>query len=616
MKRITLFTTVMAVAILAFVAGRLPVPAAAAPAAQSSGTNVVYTDDGKSCVRDVNTILPLPVSSAGGEYPMFLFNANAGNSSFVVRELRHPDVTQVAYIRPAAQLMVTLGGGVIRVWETSSGREKAVLRRQDPIQSFAVSSGRALLAGLDEGGRVWLWDLSRSAIPEPTALSMVVRDDVWGAWPPRLALSADGRILAVAESRVTAKSIQERGSSFSWEEVWAVLSIYDTVSGRRLRSLEGSLVSELIRTDGDYIPATMANGHAYPVTAMEFSPNGQALLTAAEDGTMRLWSVATGEHLRCYELVVGEAVMAFSPDGREIASTSLAGPGSNLALWNALTGQVVKRFAIPAAYVDLLQEPALFYPRPQLAFRPDGAAVALSFRREARVWTKQNGQLQALIRSPGDAVIAALAYSPDSRHLALAGAGPSGNDGVLIAVADHAVTRGAAVATSYVEAGLARGLEGNVRDMIQALREAERVDPFGQIRSAKIFALAASYRPPRLLAAIPGAARTLTLDHREWNGICWFGSLATRSDLFLAYCDKAVATAVSDLDRASSRDSRGVARMFAGDYNGAIEDFTYFARYYSSRDPRKVSQRQVWIDALRRGDAWVDFFQPHELWNN
>ena len=57
MKRITLFTTVMAVAILAFVAGRLPVPAAAAPAAQSSGTNVVYTDDGKSCVRDVNLSL-------------------------------------------------------------------------------------------------------------------------------------------------------------------------------------------------------------------------------------------------------------------------------------------------------------------------------------------------------------------------------------------------------------------------------------------------------------------------------------------------------------------------------------------------------------------------------
>ena len=88
----------MAVAILAFVAGRLPVPAAAAPAAQSSGTNVVYTDDGKSCVRDVNTILPLPVSSAGGEYPMFLFNANAGNSSFVVRELRHPHAVSYTHL--------------------------------------------------------------------------------------------------------------------------------------------------------------------------------------------------------------------------------------------------------------------------------------------------------------------------------------------------------------------------------------------------------------------------------------------------------------------------------------------------------------------------------------
>lgn len=626
MKKTILFTLVLALAILAAVVGWRPVPpAAAAPAAQSGG--VVYTDDGKSCVRDVLTVVP--AGGGGGEQPLFLFNSNAGDNSFVVRELPHRDVTKIAYIRPAGQLMVTLGSGVIRVWETATGREKAVLRRPDPILQIAVSSGRPLVAGVDESGRIWLWDLSRATIPEPIALATIFLDPYeW--FRPLLALSPDGRFLAVSEPRITGNSVLDsNGEEFWFAEYWAVVSIYDAVSGRKLRSMEGSLVSEPAYHPNGIIPAQMANGHAHPVTGMEFSPNSQALLTTAADRTMRLWSVASGEHLRCFELAdEGRQLIAFSPDGREIASVSV-GEGlfsvvdrANIALWNALTGQVVRRFAIPVAYVELLDERALEYPTPELVFRPDGAAVALSFRREARVWAKQTGQLQAVIRSRPDATIPSLAYSPDSRHLALAGAGPSGQDGVLIAVADHAVTRAAAVATSYIEQGLERGLQGKIRDMVQALREAERVDPFGQTRSAKVFALAAyaaEYSDlsgaARFLAAIPGAASTMTLDYREWNGLCWFGSLATTSDLFLNYCDKAVAAATTDAQRANGRDSRGVARMYNGNYAGAIEDFTYFASYFSSSNPQLARQRRAWIDGLRRGDEPYEFFVAHELWN-
>jgi hypothetical protein len=249
----------------------------------------------------------------------------------------------------------------------------------------------------------------------------------------------------------------------------------------------------------------------------------------------------------------------------------------------------------------------------------------MTFRREARIWNQQTGQLQAVIRSQPDADIRSIAYSPDGRHVALPGAGLSqGNDGVLIAVADHDVTRRAATATGYVDAGLALGLQGNIRAMVQALSEAERADPFRQLRAARLFGQAASNAEgeedlpgaARFLTAIPGAAGTMTLSFREWNNICWFGSLASASDLFLNYCDKAVAGAGTDAERANSRDSRAVSLMFAGYYDEAIDDLSYFVNYYWSRDRQLAQQRNGWIAALEDGENPLNNYSLlNELWN-
>ena len=64
-------------------------------------------------------------------------------------------------------------------------------------------------------------------------------------------------------------------------------------------------------------------GHSGEVLSAQFSPDGQNIVSASDDKTVRVWSVATGE---CVQTLAGHsyAVLSaqFSPDGQNIVSAS------------------------------------------------------------------------------------------------------------------------------------------------------------------------------------------------------------------------------------------------------------------------------------------------------
>jgi WD40 repeat protein len=73
------------------------------------------------------------------------------------------------------------------------------------------------------------------------------------------------------------------------------------------------------------------SGHKRPVWAAGFTPDGRTLLTAASDGTARLWDANTGASVGAFDFGIGKIyAAAFAPDGL----TAAGGDKGQVVIWD------------------------------------------------------------------------------------------------------------------------------------------------------------------------------------------------------------------------------------------------------------------------------------------
>jgi WD40 repeat protein len=141
---------------------------------------------------------------------------------------------------------------------------------------------------------------------------------------------------------------------------------------------------------------------------MAFSPDGRWIASGSWDGTVRLWDAATGEP--CATLPHPGVVpsLAFSPDGQWLLTSSSA--DNRLRIWDVATARVHKEIKLPAGSFHLV------------TIRPDGKRVAAAVydgpQDKDRLYVCDVASSALLFSAEG----AALAYSPDGRWLAASAA--------------------------------------------------------------------------------------------------------------------------------------------------------------------------------------------------
>ena len=178
--------------------------------------------------------------------------------------------------------------GTVLLLDLATREERMVLHQVSPVASIAFSSdGQWLATGTVVNRSILLWNLrsgsSRSF--EDGAIPGVTR---------AIAFSPDGALLASA--------------GFPEHHV----RLWDLKSGRVCRLLEG---------------------HSRPVNSLAFSGDGSLLATVGNDGTLGLWTVATGvRRLSLNGNAMWLQTVAFSPNGQTLALAT--GDDDDIRFWD------------------------------------------------------------------------------------------------------------------------------------------------------------------------------------------------------------------------------------------------------------------------------------------
>jgi WD40 repeat protein/tRNA A-37 threonylcarbamoyl transferase component Bud32 len=364
------------------------------------------------------------LASAGDDQVVRVWDAAAGQEHLVLRGHTHP-VRAVAF-SPDGRRLASAGGdslkaGEARVWDLAADQSARTFRDHTaPVTSVAFSPAGQFLASASRGmssarpgeaiirevatGRAGpalkarMFGFSAVAFSPDCATVATAGDEEVKLWDartgdqlrlfpaslhpePRLALSPEGK-------RVAAVS-------------WSRVMVWDAATGKELHNFRGHT--------GD------ANGVA-------FSPDGKRFATSCRGGYLirevggakkveempnevKVWDTVTGKEL--ITLAGGGLRVAFSPDGKLIASGSLEG---TVAVWDADAGKVLLTLRGHAGAVR------------DVAFSRDSRRLATAGAdHTVKVWDALIGQEVLTLRGH-DEPVASVAFSPDGRYLASASA--------------------------------------------------------------------------------------------------------------------------------------------------------------------------------------------------
>ena len=306
--------------------------------------------------------------------------------------------------------------------EVQVGRDREPARRlahPGELRAMALSADGQRLATASADGRVRVWSLADERPPRE------LRGHVGAVLSAMFDRSGERLVTAGADGSARVWSLSAAGPPRVLQHPGAVRLAVFAPDGR---IATGAQDGEVREWPVDGLAPAIHRGHTGEVVALAYRPDGGALLSAALDGTARVWATQPGQKDRLFAGHAGRIYAAhWSPDGDRIVTASQDGTAR---VWpvDGRPPTILRGHAEELGAAN---------------FSPDGDDVVTSGRDgSVRVWQvrgaaeavpvlRAGGRVALLDWSPDGARLlvarsdgAVLLLRPDGRRTPLAGPGP------------------------------------------------------------------------------------------------------------------------------------------------------------------------------------------------
>ena len=262
-----------------------------------------------------------------------LWDASTGEQLLKFRKSRLPHAASQCFSDDEQTVLIPDSSNDVTAVDTTTGKVRFILRgHSNPVVQAIFSEGSELIATIDITGTLRFWQGKDGAFLRETSIGSPPRriDCLTFADSRRLIVSGSAGIRIVDVEMpedsifLHASHVQLNASGrylATWFSGYYSLKIHDAVSGNILTSITSDQIisAAAFNAEGNRLAIIAGNhvnvydafngqllfqllGHMKTVQDIQFSHDGQHLLTISDDQTMRLWDSRSGREKRMIDV--------------------------------------------------------------------------------------------------------------------------------------------------------------------------------------------------------------------------------------------------------------------------------------------------------------------------
>jgi WD40 repeat protein len=350
--------------------------------------------------------------SASGDRTVKVWDVARGDELFA---LDHPDRVESVAFSGDGKWLASASGSTVRLWQANSGRLVHTLQHDQPVPCITFDPTGTRLAALSllfsRSSEVRLWHV---------ASGQVIRTYLPGMFGPvflasqAVAFSPDGDELALGIGHLISIWDSRRGAGVRFFPVANKRPFVRFSQDGRYLASPGPEIGTVKITGPER--ELLLKGHEKYVNSIDFGPDGKTFASVSSDQTVKLWSLDSGQVLHTIRLPSGnDKKVVFSPDGKRVATCGgdllrNVDKAGQVRFWDASTGRDLGALSHGAFVNDM-------------AFSPDGrflatAAKSLKNPQEdpLKIWDVASGKIVHSFPST-EYETTAVAFSADGTRL-------------------------------------------------------------------------------------------------------------------------------------------------------------------------------------------------------